>query len=152
MPDRQEDDVKHLRTSGTASITGHLRGGVTHDEGAAMVEFALVLPLLMLLVVGAIRFGLAFNAKIEMSGAARDAARYLVVNPGDTSGATTKAQNSSPGLNLTTAEIAITQLGTCTTTTSNGSWRVTISRSYSLSVPLFSIPAATVTGIGEMTC
>ena len=141
--------MSHLRTT---VVPRHRVRESAWDEGAAMVEFALVLPVVMLLVVGAIRFGTAFNAKIEMSGAARDAARYLVVHPGDTSGAQTKAQSSSPNLNLTAAEITVTQVGTCTATTSNGSWRVTISRSYSLDVPLVSLPTMSVTGIGEMSC
>lgn len=52
---------------------------VRGDEGAAAVELALVLPLLLLLVFGIIEFGRVFNASIEMSGGAREGARAIVV-------------------------------------------------------------------------
>ncbi len=45
------------------------------DSGAAAVEFALVAPLLFLLVFGIIDFGLAINARIVAANAAREGAR-----------------------------------------------------------------------------
>jgi Flp pilus assembly protein TadG len=41
------------------------------DRGAAAVEFALLLPLLLLLVFGIIDFGRALNAEITITQAAR---------------------------------------------------------------------------------
>ncbi len=49
------------------------------QEGAAAVEFALLLPLLVLLLFGMIEFGLAFNSRIQATNAAREAARRAVV-------------------------------------------------------------------------
>jgi len=49
------------------------------QEGAAAVEFALLLPLLVLLLFGMIEFGLAFNTRIQATNAAREAARRAVV-------------------------------------------------------------------------
>jgi Flp pilus assembly pilin Flp len=49
------------------------------QEGAAAVEFALLLPLLVLLLFGMIEFGLAFNTRIQATNAAREAARQAVV-------------------------------------------------------------------------
>jgi Flp pilus assembly pilin Flp len=49
------------------------------QEGAAAVEFALLLPLLVLLLFGMIEFGFAFNARIQATNAAREAARRAVV-------------------------------------------------------------------------
>jgi Flp pilus assembly protein TadG len=45
------------------------------DRGAAAVEFALLLPLLLLLVFGIIDFGRALNAQITITQAAREGAR-----------------------------------------------------------------------------
>jgi hypothetical protein len=45
------------------------------DRGAAAVEFALLLPLLLLLVFGIIDFGRALNAQITLTQAAREGAR-----------------------------------------------------------------------------
>lgn len=55
------------------------------ERGAALVEFALVLPLLLILVFGIIDFGLFFYNDIRLTHAARDAARYASVD--DPSGA-----------------------------------------------------------------
>jgi Flp pilus assembly pilin Flp len=49
------------------------------QEGAAAVEFALLLPLLVLLLFGMIEFGLAFNTRIQATNAAREGARQAVV-------------------------------------------------------------------------
>ena len=49
------------------------------EDGAAAVEFALLLPLLVLLLFGMIQFGLALNARIQATNAAREAARMAVV-------------------------------------------------------------------------
>jgi Flp pilus assembly protein TadG len=48
-------------------------GGLAHGErGQAIVEFALILPLLVLLVVGIIEFSLLLNARNTVSFASRD--------------------------------------------------------------------------------
>lgn len=46
------------------------------DEGQSLVEFALVLPMLLLLLVGIFNFGQLFYSDIVINEAARDAARY----------------------------------------------------------------------------
>ena len=53
------------------------------QDGAAAVEFALLLPLLILLLFGFIQFGTAFNARIQATNAAREAARLAVVGIDD---------------------------------------------------------------------
>jgi Flp pilus assembly pilin Flp len=53
------------------------------EDGAAAVEFALLLPLLVLLLFGFIQFGLAFNTRIQATNAAREAARAAVVGIDD---------------------------------------------------------------------
>ena len=51
------------------------------DSGAALVEFALVLPLLMMIVLGMVSAGISYNRKITMTHAAREAARYGATLP-----------------------------------------------------------------------
>jgi Flp pilus assembly protein TadG len=53
--------------------------GQRDQDGAAAVEFALLLPLLVLLLFGLIQFGIAFNTKIQATNAAREGARMAVV-------------------------------------------------------------------------
>jgi Flp pilus assembly protein TadG len=50
------------------------------DRGAAVVEFAIVLPVLLLLVFGIIDFGRALNAQIALTQAAREGARLDALN------------------------------------------------------------------------
>jgi Flp pilus assembly protein TadG len=54
------------------------------DRGAALVEFALVFPLLALLIFGLIDFGYAINRDTMINNAARDGAREGSVNPNQT--------------------------------------------------------------------
>ena len=53
------------------------------QDGAAAVEFALLLPLIVLLLFGIIEFGLAFNTRIQATNAAREGARMAIVGIGD---------------------------------------------------------------------
>jgi Flp pilus assembly protein TadG len=49
------------------------------DRGAAAVEFALVLPMLLILIFGIIDFGRMLNAQITLTEAAREGARASVL-------------------------------------------------------------------------
>lgn len=54
---------------------------ITHDEsGQALVEFALVLPLLLLLVLGMVDFGKAYNYWNDATHLTAEAARFAAVN------------------------------------------------------------------------
>ena len=50
------------------------------EQGQTLVEFALVLPLLLVLVIGIFDFGSAFNHKNDLNFLANTAARYAEVN------------------------------------------------------------------------
>ncbi len=72
-------------------------GRKARDRGATAVEFALVLPLLLLLVCGIIDFGRALNAQITLTQAAREGARLEAL--GDSSGAVqTRTKAAAPDL------------------------------------------------------
>jgi Flp pilus assembly protein TadG len=55
------------------------RGRAARDRGSVAVEFALVLPVLLLIVFGIIDFGRAMNAQIVLTGAARDGVRLAAL-------------------------------------------------------------------------
>ncbi len=55
------------------------RGRTARDRGSVAVEFALVLPVLLLILFGIIDFGRALNAQIELTGAAREGARLAAL-------------------------------------------------------------------------
>jgi hypothetical protein len=50
------------------------------EQGQTLVEFALILPILLLLVIGLFDFGSAFNTKNDLNFLANTAARYGEVN------------------------------------------------------------------------
>ena len=50
------------------------------DDGASAVEFALVAPLLFLLIAGTIEFGWAFHQMMDLRHGARETARLVAVN------------------------------------------------------------------------
>lgn len=52
---------------------------IRNQKGQALVEMALVLPILLMLVFGIIEFGRIFNAYIVVSNASREGARYAAV-------------------------------------------------------------------------
>lgn len=54
-----------------------------NDRGVAAVEFALVAPVLILLVLGIIEFGWLFNGWVTITSAAREGARIATVKDGD---------------------------------------------------------------------
>ena len=51
-------------------------------EGQAIVEFALVLPVLMLLIVGIVKVGIVFNNYLTLNDAVRAGARQLAIGRG----------------------------------------------------------------------
>lgn len=53
------------------------------EQGAQLVEFAFVLPVLMMLLMGIVTGGVAFNRGISVENAARETARYAATLPVD---------------------------------------------------------------------
>ncbi|MFA6670791.1 MAG: TadE/TadG family type IV pilus assembly protein, partial [Bacillota bacterium] len=59
--------------------------GVKRDSGGqALVETALVIPLLLLLLMGIIQFGLIFNTDFILTNASRAGARAAMLGKSDT--------------------------------------------------------------------
>ena len=86
--------------------TSNLCRSIFRDQkGQNLVEFALVLPLLLLLVIGIAEFGRAWMTQNILTGAAREAARLAAVAPPGGSVALAEARGNSI---LATAGIAAT--------------------------------------------
>lgn len=68
------------------------------SRGQAMVEFTLILPCLMLLILGIYQFGQTYADYIQVTNAARDGGRKALVSRGDTNGVSdtiTAAKNAT---------------------------------------------------------
>ena len=87
------------------------------ERGAAAVEFALVMPLLLLLVFGIVEFGLIMNRQITVTHAAREGARYYSL-PGVTAAqAKAKCEAAAPNFQTSadpTQNVVCTAGGTAT--------------------------------------
>ena len=73
------------------------------DVGAAMVEFALVLPLMFLVIGGVVDFGRMLFTEVTLTNAAREGARAAVVSTATLANIQSRAQAASPGLTVTAA-------------------------------------------------
>lgn len=67
-----------------------------------MVEFALLLPLFLLIIGGIVDGGRAFFRQIELTNAAREGARAAVVSDATIDDIRARAQAASPGIIITT--------------------------------------------------
>lgn len=117
-----------------------------NDEGAAAVEFALVLPLLLLIVCGIIDFGRAYHARITLSHSAREAVRVWALG-GTAAEATTAAQASATGLTGVTITTTSCVFGSATA--------ITVTAPFSYLTPLIAelAPAtAAFSAEGVMRC
>jgi len=75
-------------------------------RGQSLVELALLLPFLLVLIVGALEFGRLFFTKIVITNAAREAAYYLSINPGEYSNATTAAEAEAANSGIPTISVS----------------------------------------------
>jgi Flp pilus assembly protein TadG len=66
--------------------------------GAALVEFALIAPVLISLLGGAVDLGSAIALSLRVENAARTGAQYVTRKPSDTSGAQTVAVGTLTGV------------------------------------------------------
>jgi len=80
-----------------------------HISGQGLVEFALVVPIFLILLFGMVEFGRAWMTKNIITGAAREAVRIFAVIPYDNIAAESRAVNilSSAGLDSSRWTISI---------------------------------------------
>jgi Flp pilus assembly protein TadG len=60
------------------------RGGAHDERGQALLEFAYLLPILMILLLGMIAFGITLNNYLEMTNGATAGAQALAISRGQT--------------------------------------------------------------------
>lgn len=83
-------------------------------KGAAAVEFALLMPFILIMLIGLVDFGMGLWTQMQLESAARAGAQYALIDYADTSGIQNAVTGSS---NLTTAP---TPLATTFCECSNG--------------------------------
>jgi Flp pilus assembly protein TadG len=79
------------------------------QSGQELVEFAIVLPLLLLVAFGVLDLGRIFHSAITITNAAREGARYGMTHMDDVDGvvAVTLAEAQNSGIDLSTSIINV---------------------------------------------
>ncbi|MDQ0868563.1 Flp pilus assembly protein TadG [Arthrobacter sp. V1I9] len=131
-----------------------------HEAGAAAVEFALILPLFLCLVLGIAEIGRAFNIQVSLTEAAREAARYAAIHSAEegysAAGAQAAGVAAAPSVALTAANVGVSySSGATCTTAGNAVVTVTYSTPWITGFPnlIPGMPAnLSIQGKGVMRC
>ena len=78
------------------------------EDGASAVEFALVVPLLLMLFFGIISFGIILAQNMALNNGAREGARYGVVDGKTCAQITATAKNASSSISMSPADVTVT--------------------------------------------
>jgi Flp pilus assembly protein TadG len=114
------------------------------ERGVAAIEFALVLPLLILLIFGMIEFGRAYNAKITVTHAAREGVRELAIT--DNVGAATSKAATAAG------SLAVTATAGGSPCSPGGTVTMTVAHSFSYNIPFFGTGSINLSDTAQMRC
>ena len=135
----------------------------TNERGAVLVEFALVLPLIVLFAFGIIEFGRAYSARIQLTSAVREGARVAALG-GDAVSATkagaaglrpqdiTVTYTASPGSSCAGAATTTSTTTVGTTTTTIALATVTARYDFHYDIPLFRSGTWQLSATGVFRC
>ena len=124
--------------------------GRARERGAVAVEFALVVPLLLLLVVGIAEAGRLYHVQTVLSGAARDGVRVMALQD-DPAAARAAARASATGLPPNAGQVGVWPTTCAATRTPRGTATVTVTYRVRLLTDLLGADV-TLTGRGTMRC
>ncbi|MHA7247655.1 TadE/TadG family type IV pilus assembly protein [Arthrobacter tecti] len=127
------------------------------ERGAVAVEMALLLPVLLILLLGIMEFGRAFNTQITLTNAARDAVRVMAIGNPQTAADTAEVKTKAKTAAVTSGALLAPELlpgdvnvGSCTDSPSGP--RVTVTITYELTTLTGIAGPFTMTGKGVMRC
>ena len=129
-----------------------MRNRIDDERGATAVEFAFIVPLLLMLVLGIAEFGHAFQVQGTLSAAAREGVRAMALQ-NDPAAARTAVRNAAASLHpgVTDAQIAITPASCPTVGGGSTNVRLTISYPMPYLTGFFGSGLA-LSGTGVMRC
>ena len=121
------------------------------ERGASAVEFGLVIPILLILVLGIVEFGHAFQVQGTLSAAAREGARAMALR-NDQAQAKAAVRDAASALDpdIVDSQITITPAA-CPTGTTNQNVRLTITYPMPFLTDFFGA-SITMSGTGVMRC
>jgi Flp pilus assembly protein TadG len=83
------------------------------EQGAVMAEFALVIPLLIIMLIAIAEFGIAFNRAQAIEAAAREGARLASLSTTTAGQVNTRVATALTGVNLASGPNVAIAPGTC---------------------------------------
>ncbi len=116
------------------------------ERGAALVEAAILLPLIVMLIFGLIAFGRAYNAKVTATHAAREGVRVLAVT-GDQGLAETAAADAAASLDSTL--LTVDGSDTCTP---GDPVEFHVNYVFNYDIPILGGRTVTIDEVGVMRC
>lgn len=127
------------------------------ERGAVAVEFALLAPVLIMILLGIMEFGRAYNTQLTLTNAAREGVRVMAIdNDAATALAatTSSADTLTPAVRGTDVIIAFQTIPPTTPapTSCAPGRQVTVTISYSLSTVTGIAGPFSMTGKGTMLC
>ena len=124
------------------------------ERGAVAVEFALVLPVLVLLLFGIIEFGLMYNRQQALHAAAREGGRVASLESSTQTDITTAVDGALVGTKFSSTR-AITISPNVTKPCLNRAGQtvtVTVVANSNVDIPLWNNLAVGLTGKGQFRC
>ncbi len=116
------------------------------ERGAVAVEFALLLPVLLILIIGMIDVTAGFNAQIQLNQAAQAGARAASLGYAGPV-VTQRAAGASPTLGITFADVTA---GTCPDPAGpTDTVTVTVNKTYTLPVSFPPLPSLTTLDMSQ---
>ena len=111
---------------------------VPRERGAVLAEFAFVLPLLVMLLVGIVEMGIAFNRAQAVEAAAREGARLGSLSSTDTAAITTRVNDSLAGISMSSAPVVTVTPATAKPCLNNATQQVTVKvvAKHTINIPL----------------
>jgi Flp pilus assembly protein TadG len=77
-------------------------------RGQNLVEFSLVLPLMIMMMLGIVGFGLVYFTRASVDNAAREGARYGAIHPTDVSGIQARVRQTVSSVKSSKVTINVT--------------------------------------------
>ncbi|CAH0163873.1 hypothetical protein SRABI26_01020 [Arthrobacter sp. Bi26] len=121
------------------------------ERGAVAVEFALIAPVLIMLLLGIMEFGRAYNAQISLTNAAREGVRVMAIT-NTAAPARDAAIRAASTLSPTLSDTDIKFLASDGTDTCSESKLMTVTISYTLKTMTGIAGPFVMTGKGTMLC
>jgi Flp pilus assembly protein TadG len=108
---------------------------IKNQKGQSLVEFAIILPIILLLLMGIVEFGMMLNSYLTIQNVTREGARLGIVGGSDVE-IKTLITTISP--NLTPADLTVNITPSEASRNSGDTLTVSVTYNYHMTVPIIS--------------